>query len=58
MNEKELLEKIEEIIKDFFERAGSEVEIKKISLSQDNGRKVLTINLKLKKPIFLLANKD
>ncbi|HPD19932.1 MAG TPA: hypothetical protein PLV95_01705 [Candidatus Pacearchaeota archaeon] len=48
MNEKELLEKIEEIIKDFFERAGSEVEIKKISLSQDNGRKVLTINLKTK----------
>jgi len=29
MNEKELLEKIEEIIKEFFERVGSEVEIKK-----------------------------
>ncbi len=48
MNEKELLEKIEEIIKEFFERVGSEVEIKKISLSQIDDREVLTVNLKTK----------
>lgn len=48
MNEKELLESIEEIVKDFFNRAGSEADIKKISLEESDGREVLMINLKTK----------
>ncbi|MDD5696508.1 MAG: hypothetical protein PHO90_00850 [Candidatus Pacebacteria bacterium] len=48
MNEKELSELIEEIVKDFFNRAGSEADIKKISLEESDGREVLMINLKTK----------
>jgi spoIIIJ-associated protein len=48
MNEKELSESIEEIVKDFFNRAGSEADIKKISLEESEGREVLMINLKTK----------
>ncbi len=48
MNEKELSESIEEIVKDFFRRAGSEAEIKKISLEESDGREVLMLNLKTK----------
>jgi len=48
MNEKELSESIEEIVKEFFNRAGSEAEIKKISLEESDGREVLMLNLKTK----------
>ncbi|MDD3170169.1 MAG: R3H domain-containing nucleic acid-binding protein [Candidatus Paceibacterota bacterium] len=48
MNEKELLESIEEIVREFFGRAGSEAEVKKISLEESEGREVLMLNLKTK----------
>jgi len=48
MNEKELLELIKEIVRDFFDKAGSEIEIKKIFLEESEGREILMLNLKTK----------
>jgi spoIIIJ-associated protein len=47
MEDKEL-NKIEEVVKDFFNKAGSDAEIKKIFLEKENDRDVLMINLKTK----------